>query len=65
MQPTRAKIDITDLPIACTLAPAELAARREGLLPGLAARALSREVLGDGVCWRFAPSGEVLNLMLA
>jgi hypothetical protein len=54
---------MTDLPIACTLAPVELAARREGLLPGLAARALSREVVRDGVCWRFAPSGELLSLI--
>lgn len=36
------------LPIACTLTPAELAAMRSGLLPGLLARASAREAVGGG-----------------
>jgi hypothetical protein len=52
-----------DLPIACSLDPAELLARREGLLPGLAARALEREALADGFRWRFTPSRELLELI--
>ena len=51
-----------DVPIACALDATELAAGREGLLPGLAARALGREVLPDGLRWRFAPSRELLEL---
>jgi hypothetical protein len=54
---------MTDIPIACLLDAAELAARREGLLPGLAARALEREVLNDGLRWRFAPSRGLLELI--
>jgi hypothetical protein len=52
---------MADIPIACSLKPAELAARREGLLPGLAARAQERADLADGFRWRFAPSREVLE----
>ena len=52
---------MADIPIACTLNPAEMAARREGLLPGLAARAQERASLADGFRWRFAPSREVLE----
>jgi hypothetical protein len=38
-------------PIACTLLPADLNARRTQLLPGLVARAETRDPLADG--WRF------------
>lgn len=51
---------MTELPIACTLDPGELARRGDGLLPGLVARADSRETLPDGMRWRFAPSSEIL-----
>jgi hypothetical protein len=47
-------------PIACELDPAELKARREGLLPGLLAQATERVQLNNGFQWRFAPSTEVL-----
>ena len=50
-----------DLPIACELTPAELQARREGLLPGLLALAHERVAIANGVRWRFAPSAEFLN----
>ncbi len=41
------------LPIACTLTPAELAAMRNGLLPGLLDRARAREPMPGGFRWRF------------
>ena len=49
-----------ELPISCELTPAELAARREGLLPGLLAKARQRLPLSNGVRFGFAPSGELL-----
>jgi len=49
------------LPIACELAANEIAARREGLLPGLIARAQERIDLPDGFRWRFAAGSEVLS----
>ena len=49
-----------ELPIACELTPAELEARRVGLLPGLLAQATERVPLSNGFRWRFAPSTEVL-----
>jgi hypothetical protein len=55
---------MTDIPIACALDAAELAARRDGLLPGLAAHAVGREVLADGLRWRFAPSRDLLELVV-
>lgn len=53
-----------DLPIACSLGPAELATRRDALLPGLLSRATDREPMGNvggqtgkggaaGFRWRF------------
>ena len=52
---------MTHLPIACALDPADLTTRRETLLPGLAAQALSRDLLPDGMRWQFAPTEEVLE----
>ena len=51
---------MTDLPIACTLTPDALAARRAGLLSDLLQRAKGREDLVDGLRLRFAPTGETL-----
>lgn len=48
------------LPIACELPPAELAARRQGLLPGLLANAQERLSIDNGFRWRFAASSELL-----
>jgi hypothetical protein len=42
-----------DLPVACTLSPADLAARRGGLLPGLVARAVEAKAIEGGRSWRF------------
>jgi hypothetical protein len=50
-----------ELPIACELTPAELQARREGLLPGLLALARESVPVVNGRRWRFAPSAEFLN----
>ena len=44
---------MSDLPVACALTPADLAARRGGLLPGLAARASASEAIAGGRSWRF------------
>jgi hypothetical protein len=49
-----------DVPVACTLGPAEFASRRDTLLPGLIARAAGSEALPDGMRWRFAPSQDLL-----
>jgi len=43
------------LPIACTLTPGELAAMRDGLLPGLLSKASARERIPGGFRWRFSP----------
>lgn len=49
-----------ELPIACELTPAELEARRTGLLRELLAQATEQIPLSDGFRWRFAPSTEIL-----
>jgi hypothetical protein len=45
--------DSARLPIACTLTPADFAAMRGGLLPGLLAGASVREPIPGGFRWRF------------
>jgi hypothetical protein len=55
---------MTDLPVACTLGPAALKARREGLLSDLLRRADHHEELTDGHRLRFAASGEILTLIV-
>ncbi len=40
-------------PIACTLTPAELAASRDALLPGLLAKAEAQEPVPGGIRFRF------------
>jgi hypothetical protein len=54
---------MTDLPVACTLGPAALKARREGLLTDLLRRADHHEELADGHRLRFAASGDILTLI--
>jgi hypothetical protein len=49
------------LPIACTLTPVELAAMRNGLLPGLLARASAKEPLPGGFRWRFDPQADLVK----
>jgi len=55
---------VSDLPIACTLSAAELAERRAGLLPGLAARAHRRLALPNGCEWQFEPADGLLAEMM-
>ena len=50
-----------DLPIVCTLTPAALEARKEGLLAELLRRSTGHEFLPEGLRLRFAPSGETLT----
>ena len=54
---------MTELPVACTLTPDALRARREGLLMDLSRRAERREELSDGLRLQFAPSGETIILI--
>jgi hypothetical protein len=49
------------LPVACSLSPAALAARREGPLRALATRAEAREALASGWRVRFAADADVLR----
>ena len=42
-----------NLPVACTLSPETLAARKAGLLPALAREAEAREEIPDGLRLRF------------
>ena len=51
---------MTDLPIACTLSPDALQARRAELLSDLLRRAEGREELSDGLRLRFAATDETL-----
>jgi hypothetical protein len=43
----------SDLPIACTLTPEEMRRGREGLLPGIIARAAAHEPVAAGFRFRF------------
>lgn len=49
-----------DLPVACTLSPAALKARRSGLLADLVRRAENREQLPDGWRLRFAAVEDIV-----
>jgi len=51
----REREDDAILPIACTLAPAEVAAMHDGLLPGLLSKASARERIPGGFRLRFNP----------
>jgi len=53
------------LPIACTLTAAELAARRDGLLPGLLSRADVSEPVPGGFRWRFDRPDDLLKEVAA
>ena len=52
---------MSELPVACTLGPAALTARREGLLVDLVRRADHHEERPNGHCLRFAGSDDVLE----
>jgi hypothetical protein len=51
---------MADVPIACTLSPDALQARREGLLADLLQRAERHEVTADGLLLRFSPVAETI-----
>jgi hypothetical protein len=53
-----------DLPVACTLGPDALAARRQGLLSELSRRAQAREELADGHRLSFAATDETLAFIM-
>lgn len=52
-----------DLPVACTLSPAALKARKENLLAKLLQRADAHQQITDGYRLRFAAEGDVLSLI--
>jgi hypothetical protein len=54
---------ISELPVACTLGPAALNARRQGLLADLLRRASRHEELADGHRLRFAASQDIVGLI--
>jgi hypothetical protein len=54
---------MTSLPIACTLSPAALSARREGLLAELLRRAEDHEELPEGHRLRFAATENTLAMV--
>ncbi|HJR58207.1 MAG TPA: hypothetical protein VJ813_02365 [Vicinamibacterales bacterium] len=54
---------MTDLPVACTLGPDALAARREGLLADLVRQADDHDELPNGHRFRFAASAATLALI--
>ena len=51
---------MTDPPIACSLSPDGLKARRDGLLADLLRRAEQHELTDEGLRMRFAPDAETL-----
>lgn len=53
------------LPVACTLTAAELAARRNRLLPALLTRADGQEPVPGGFRWRFCPASDLLKQAVA
>ena len=54
---------MADLPVACTLTPAALKARKENLLKVLLDRADERRELSAGYRLRFAAEGDVLSVI--
>jgi hypothetical protein len=54
---------MNDLPIVCTLGPAALKARREGLLADLLRRADDHQELTNGHRLRFAAADDTLELI--
>ena len=52
---------MADLPVACTLSPAALKARRENLLNALVRRAKESRELPTGYRLRFAAEGDILS----
>jgi hypothetical protein len=57
----KAGTPMADLPIFCTLTPAALEARKQGLLSTLLKRSAGRELLPEGLRLRFEPSSEMLS----
>ena len=51
---------MTEMPIACTLSPDALHARRNGLLTDLLARAERHELGDEGLRLQFQPDAEIL-----
>jgi len=55
---------MADLPVACSLDPGALAARREGLLSELVRRAYTRQDLASGLRLSFATADDTFALIM-
>ena len=55
----------TSQPIACSLTQAELASRRNELLPGLLGSTDSQEAIPGGFRWRFSETDGLLNQVVS
>ena len=55
---------MADLPVACSLDPGALAARREGLLCELVRRAYTRQDLANGLRLSFATTDDTFGLVM-
>ena len=53
------------LPVACTLSAPELATRKADLIPGLVAKAQTREARDNGCRLTFEPTGDILREIAA
>lgn len=62
-QPRYDASEMTELPIACTLSPAALRARRQGLLSDLLRRADEHQEVPEGHLLRFAANDEMLEII--
>jgi hypothetical protein len=58
------EISLPNLPVACTLGPEALAARRQGLLSDLARRVETHEELPDGYRLSFMASDDTLAVIM-
>jgi len=56
---------LTSQPIACSLTQAELASRRNELLPGLLGSADSQEAISGGFRWGFSETDGLLNQVIS
>ena len=62
-QPRYDASEMTELPIACTLSPAALRARRQGLVSELLRRADEHQEVPEGHRLRFAANEEMLEMI--
>lgn len=52
---------MSDIPVACTLGPADLQRRRTEMLDGLVQQAVQREAIAGGIRLRFPATSDILT----